>query len=73
MLPYLSLHTLAAPRGEGLRPEFVELFKRLSGVPEAALISAENRHEHASSLQASVPHKRAKLALPEGTFIGRTL
>jgi len=25
-MPFLSLHTLAAARGDGLRPEFVKLF-----------------------------------------------
>lgn len=29
-MPFFSLHALAAPRGEGLRPEFVDLFKRLA-------------------------------------------
>ncbi|HEY2526496.1 MAG TPA: hypothetical protein VGJ20_00910 [Xanthobacteraceae bacterium] len=29
-MPFLSLHALAAKRGEGLRPELVDLFKRLA-------------------------------------------
>jgi hypothetical protein len=29
-MPFLSLHALAAKRGEGLRPELVGLFKRLA-------------------------------------------
>ena len=29
-MPFLSLHALAATRGDGLRPEFVDLFKRLA-------------------------------------------
>jgi hypothetical protein len=29
-MPFLSLHALAAERGDGLRPEFVDLFKRLA-------------------------------------------
>ena len=28
MIPFLQFHALAATRGEGLRPEFLELFKR---------------------------------------------
>jgi hypothetical protein len=28
-MPFLSLHALAAVRGDGLRPEFIDLFKRL--------------------------------------------
>jgi hypothetical protein len=30
--PFLSLHTIAAPRGDGLHPELLNLFKRLAGV-----------------------------------------
>jgi hypothetical protein len=36
-MPFLSLHPLAATRGEGLRPEFVELFKRLAAGADATL------------------------------------
>jgi len=28
MTPFLQFHALAATRGEGLRPEFLDLFKR---------------------------------------------
>jgi hypothetical protein len=28
MHPFLSLHTLASQRGDGLRPEFVAMYKR---------------------------------------------
>jgi hypothetical protein len=28
MIPFLQFHLLAAKRGEGLRPELLELFKR---------------------------------------------
>jgi hypothetical protein len=34
---FLSLHALAATRGEGLRPEFVDLFKRLAAGADATL------------------------------------
>jgi hypothetical protein len=36
-MPFLSLHTLAAARGDGLRPEFVDLFKRLAAGADATL------------------------------------
>jgi hypothetical protein len=36
-LPFLSLHTLAAARGDGLRPEFVKLFTRLAVGADATL------------------------------------
>ncbi|MFL9920402.1 hypothetical protein PQR75_34505 [Paraburkholderia fungorum] len=31
MLPFLSLHALAAQRGDGLRPELLALFERHAG------------------------------------------
>jgi O-6-methylguanine DNA methyltransferase len=34
MLPFLALHSVAAPRGEGLRPELLERFRRIAGNPE---------------------------------------
>jgi hypothetical protein len=36
-MPFLSLHSLAAARGDGLRPEFVDLFRRLAGGADATL------------------------------------
>jgi len=36
-MPFLSLQALAAPRGDGLRPEFVDLFKRLAAGADATL------------------------------------
>jgi hypothetical protein len=36
-MPFLSLHTFAAARGDGLRPEFVDLFKRLAAGADATL------------------------------------
>lgn len=37
MPPFLSFHTLAAARGEGFRPEFLDLFKHLAAGADAAL------------------------------------
>jgi hypothetical protein len=36
-MPLLSFHALAATRGDGLRPEFVDLFKRLAAGADATL------------------------------------
>ena len=36
-MPFLSLHSLATARGDGLRPEFVDLFKRLAAGADATL------------------------------------
>jgi hypothetical protein len=35
--PFLSLHKLAAARGDGLRPQFVKLFTRLAAGADATL------------------------------------
>lgn len=37
MPPFLALHALAAARGDGLRPEFVDLFKRLAADADTTL------------------------------------
>jgi hypothetical protein len=34
-MPFLSLHTLAAERGDGLRPQFVKFFTRLAAGADA--------------------------------------
>jgi hypothetical protein len=36
-MPFLSFHALAAPRGDGLHPEFVKLFTRLAAGADATL------------------------------------
>jgi hypothetical protein len=36
-LPFLSLHAIAASRGDGLRPEFVNLFNRLASGADPSL------------------------------------
>ena len=38
-MPFLSLHTLAAARGDGLHPEFVKLFTRLAAAGADATLS----------------------------------
>jgi hypothetical protein len=40
MPPFLSFHSLAAARGDGLRPELVDLFKRLAAGTDATLSEA---------------------------------
>jgi hypothetical protein len=41
--PLLSFHALAASRGDGLRPEFVDLFKRLAAGMDAQLSESVER------------------------------
>jgi hypothetical protein len=67
--PFLSLHALAAPRGEGLRPEFVTLFSRLAQgadpnlseaapAPEGCSPDVESDHQSIMQDQAA-PKKTA--------------
>jgi hypothetical protein len=42
MLPFLSLHALAAPRGDGLRPELRALLERFTEASDVAI--TDDRH-----------------------------
>jgi hypothetical protein len=45
MSAFLNFHSLAAPRGDGLRPELRALLERLSAVPQPDLVKIElDRH-----------------------------
>jgi hypothetical protein len=63
MIPFLQFHALAATRGEGLRPEFLDLFKRQA---EQALINPHKsgddaKHEpRVNSLSPDELGKRTK-------------
>jgi hypothetical protein len=35
--PFLTFHTIATARGDGLRPEFLDLFRRLAASADATL------------------------------------
>jgi O-6-methylguanine DNA methyltransferase len=61
MLPFLALHTIAAPRGEGLRPEFLERFKRIAGNPEFDFPSRKNGQA------ASIPSGHDSSAVARGS------
>jgi hypothetical protein len=54
MLPFLALHSIAAPRGEGLRPEFLEMFRRIAGNPASEFPSGE-KGQAVSVLSCSSP------------------
>jgi hypothetical protein len=41
MLPLLSLHAIAATRGDGLRPELLALFERRAVLPQMSPIASE--------------------------------
>ena len=50
-MPFLSLHTLAAARGDGLHPEFVKLFTRLAAGADAIFPNPLNRRQDSPSNQ----------------------
>ena len=62
MIPFLQFHALAATRGEGLRPEFLDLFKRQA---EQAFINPLRSNDHAqqeSKVNRLSPEELAKRA-----------
>jgi hypothetical protein len=52
MIPFLQFHALAATRGEGLPPEFLDLFKRQA---EQAFINPLDRAMTLSANRRSIP------------------
>ena len=62
MIPFLQFHALAATRGEGLRPEFLDLFKRQA---EQAFINPPRSNDDAqqeSKVNRLSPEELAKRA-----------
>ena len=62
MTPFLQFHALAATRGEGLRPEFLDLFKRQA---ERAFINSLRSNDDAqqeSKVNRLSPEELAKRA-----------
>jgi hypothetical protein len=60
MIPFLQFHALAATRGEGLRPEFLDLFKRQA---EQAFINPHksgDNAEHEPKVNPLSPDELAK-------------
>ncbi|QGZ58839.1 hypothetical protein [Paraburkholderia acidiphila] len=61
MLPFLSLHALAAQRGDGLRPELKALFERharqATGLAAAIEPVETESCAHAANAAADVPAK----------------
>ena len=67
-VPFLSLHALAAARGDGLHPEFLALFERLAAALEASPNVVElSRYRADGMLQSGpFPMSHEAAALPEG-------
>jgi len=71
MIPFLQFHALAATRGEGLRPEFLDLFKRQAGrafINPLRSSDDVNRESKVNPLSPDELVKRAK-ELAEGFSI----
>jgi hypothetical protein len=61
MLPFLSLHALAAQRGDGLHPELLALFQRHAGSPTGlAAIIDPDEIEPLSRVVDAVPKEPVK-------------
>lgn len=61
MLPFLSLHALAAQRGDGLRPELLALFERHAGSETGlAAIIGPDETEHLNQVVDVVPKEPVK-------------
>jgi hypothetical protein len=53
MIPFLAMHALAAPRGDGLRPELLALFERreaASNLHLAVAVSDQHRADAAETV-----------------------
>ncbi len=57
MPPFLHFHALAAPRGDGLRPELLALFKRFAAVREPDLTVIEIDRHLADAVAQPGPHR----------------
>ena len=68
MPPFLSLHAIAAQRGDGLLPEFLAAFKRLAASAEINL--TESGPSTMGCMVQSGPDRRTLrgAALPEGVL-----
>lgn len=69
-VPFLSLHALAAARGDGLRPEFLTLFERLAAPLEADPTVVELSRCQADGRLQSGPNSvlPEDVAVPEGVL-----
>jgi hypothetical protein len=66
MLPFLSLHALAAQRGDGLRPELLALFERYARAETGLSAAIEpDRTEDPCTNSAVVPNASANKDSPD--------
>lgn len=51
MIPFLAMHALAAPRGDGLRPELLALFERHEAASNPHLVVAVSDQRRADAAE----------------------
>jgi hypothetical protein len=54
-IPFLAMHALAAPRGDGLRPELLALFERLEAASNPRLVAAVSDQHRADAAETANP------------------
>jgi hypothetical protein len=62
MIPFLQFHALAATRGEGLHPEFLDLFKRQAEQAFINPLRPSDDAERKSKVNSLSPDELAKRA-----------
>jgi hypothetical protein len=55
MIPFLAMHALAAPRGDGLRPELLALFERHEAASNPHLVVAVSDQHPADAAETANP------------------
>jgi hypothetical protein len=55
MIPFLAMHALAAPRGDGLRPELLSLLERHEAVSNPHLVVAVSDQHRADAAETGNP------------------
>ena len=53
MIPFLAMHAIAAPRGDGLRPELLALIERLEATSTSHLIVAVSDQHAADAAETT--------------------
>jgi hypothetical protein len=55
MIPFLAMHAIAAPRGDGLRPELLALLERLEAASSPHLVVAVSDQHPADAAETANP------------------
>ena len=69
MLPFLSLHAIAAQRGDGLRPEFLVSFKRSAFATIDRVASESGRSRTEGAVELTMDRETAEGRMPLGPAV----